>query len=81
MSTWPTPTPFVRAHDFPGRKVHLAADSKKSVELDLDHLAVNNVCLYGIRGEGGLATHRAMVFMTDKRVDATKVRTLTVAMR
>ena len=64
-----------------GGKVCLAAFPKKPVEFDLGYLAVNNIYLYGIRGEGRSATHRAMAFMADKRFDATKVHTHTFAMR
>jgi L-iditol 2-dehydrogenase len=41
---------------------------------------VNNIYLYGIRGEGKSATHRAMAFMAEKRFDATKVHTHTFPM-
>lgn len=64
-----------------GGKVCLAAFPKKPVEFDLGYLAVNNIYLYGIRGEGRSATHRAMAFMADKRFDATKVHTHTFAMQ
>lgn len=63
-----------------GGKVCLAAFPKKPVEFDLGYLAVNNIYLYGIRGEGRSATHRAMAFMADKRFDATKVHTHTFPM-
>ncbi len=64
-----------------GGKVCLAAFPKKPVNFDLGYLAVNNIYLYGIRGEGRSATHRAMAFMADKRFDATKVHTHTFAMQ
>lgn len=63
-----------------GGKVCLAAFPKKPVEFDLGYLAVNNIYLYGIRGEGRSATHRAMAFMADRRFDATKVHTHTFQM-
>ena len=63
-----------------GGKVCLAAFPKKPVEFDLGYLAVNNIYLYGIRGEGRSATHRAMAFMAEKRFDATKVHTHTFSM-
>ena len=63
-----------------GGKVCLAAFPKKPVEFDLGHLAVNNIYLYGIRGEGKSATHRAMAFMAEGRFDATKVHTHTFPM-
>lgn len=63
-----------------GGKVCLAAFPKKPVEFDLGYLAVNNIYLYGIRGEGKSATHRAMAFMAEGRFDATKVHTHTFPM-
>ncbi len=56
-----------------GGKVCLAAFPKKPVEFDLGYRAVNNIYLYGIRGEGKSATHRAMAFMAEKRFAATKI--------
>ena len=63
-----------------GGKVCLAAFPKKPVQFDLGYLAVNNIYLYGIRGEGRSATHRAMAFMAEKRFDAAKVHTHTFQM-
>lgn len=63
-----------------GGKVCLAAFPKKPVSFDLGYLAVNNIYLYGIRGEGRSATHRAMAFMAEKRFDATKIHTHTFPM-
>lgn len=60
-----------------GGKVCLAAFPKKPVEIDIGYLAVNNIYLYGIRGEGRSATHRAMAFMAEKRFDATSIHTHT----
>ena len=37
----------------------------------------NNIYLFGIRGEGRSATHRAEAFMAQKRFDATKIHTHT----
>jgi L-iditol 2-dehydrogenase len=37
----------------------------------------NNIYVYGIRGEGKSATHRAEAFMSQKRFDATKIHTHT----
>ena len=36
-----------------------------------------NIYVYGIRGEGKSATHRAEAFMKQKRFDATKIHTHT----
>ncbi|MEM9030842.1 MAG: zinc-binding dehydrogenase, partial [Pseudomonadota bacterium] len=63
-----------------GGKVCLAAFPKKPVAFDLGYLAVNNIYLFGIRGEGKSATHRAMAFMAEKRFDATKIHTHTFPM-
>lgn len=63
-----------------GGKVCLAAFPKDPVEFDIGFLAVNNIYLYGIRGEGRSATHRAMAFMAEKRFDATKIHTHTFPM-
>ncbi|MEO1959818.1 MAG: hypothetical protein ABGW82_02375, partial [Paracoccus sp. (in: a-proteobacteria)] len=40
----------------------------------------NNIYIYGIRGEGKSATHRAHAFMADKRFDATRIHTHTFDM-
>jgi L-iditol 2-dehydrogenase len=60
-----------------GGKVCLAAFPKNPVTFDLGYLAVNNVYLYGIRGEGKSATHRAMAFMAENRFDASLIHTHT----
>lgn len=63
-----------------GGKICLAAFPKQPVQFDLGYLAVNNIYLYGIRGEGRSATHRAMAFMAEKRFDASKIHTHTFPM-
>ena len=63
-----------------GGKVCLAAFPKEPVEFDIGYLAVNNIYLYGIRGEGRSATHRAMAFMAAKNFDARLVHTHTFPM-
>lgn len=60
-----------------GGRVCLAAFPKNPIQFDLGYLAVNNIYLYGIRGEGRSATHRAMAFMAEKRFDASVVHTHT----
>jgi L-iditol 2-dehydrogenase len=40
----------------------------------------NNIYVYGIRGEGKSATHRAEAFMRQKRFDATIIHTHTFDM-
>jgi L-iditol 2-dehydrogenase len=63
-----------------GGKICLAAFPHEPVEIDIGKLAVNNIYLYGIRGEGRSATHRAMALMAAKRFDATLVHTHTFAL-
>jgi len=63
-----------------GGRICLAAFPKKAVTFDLGALAVNNIYLYGIRGEGRSATHRAMAFMAEKRFDAGLIHTHTFPM-
>lgn len=63
-----------------GGKICLAAFPKNAISFELGALAVNNIYLYGIRGEGRSATHRAMAFMAEKRFDATLVHTHTFPM-
>jgi L-iditol 2-dehydrogenase len=63
-----------------GGKVCLAAFPHEMVPVDIAHLVRNNIYLYGIRGEGKSATHRAEAFMRQKRFDATKIHTHTFAL-
>ncbi|HET9616754.1 MAG TPA: zinc-binding dehydrogenase [Pseudolabrys sp.] len=61
-----------------GGKVCLAAFAHEGeVPVDVAHIVRNNIYLYGIRGEGKSATHRAEAFMRQKRFDATKIHTHT----
>jgi L-iditol 2-dehydrogenase len=60
-----------------GGKVCLAAFPHDPVTTDIAHLVKNNIYLYGIRGEGRSATHRAMTLMAEKRFDAAKIHTHT----
>src|SRR3954453_7385801 len=60
-----------------GGKVCLAAFPHQATPVDWGHIVRNNIFLYGIRGEGKSATHRAEAFMSQKRFDATKVHTHT----
>lgn len=60
-----------------GGRICLAAFPKEPATFDLGHLAVNNIYLYGIRGEGRSATHRAMAFMAEGRFDAGLIHTHT----
>ncbi|MFV0334644.1 MAG: zinc-binding dehydrogenase [Tropicimonas sp.] len=63
-----------------GGRICLAAFPGTSPEVDVAHLVRNNIYLYGIRGEGKSATHRAEAFMRQKRFDATLIHTHTFAM-
>jgi L-iditol 2-dehydrogenase len=63
-----------------GGKICLAAFPHQPVTTDLAHLVRNNIYVYGIRGEGRSATHRAMEMMAEKRFDAIKIHTHTFAL-
>jgi threonine dehydrogenase-like Zn-dependent dehydrogenase len=60
-----------------GGKICLAAFPHEAVPVDIGHIVRNNIYLYGIRGEGQSATHRAEAFMRAKRFDATLIHTHT----
>jgi threonine dehydrogenase-like Zn-dependent dehydrogenase len=60
-----------------GGKVCLAAFTHEPALVDIAHIVSNNIYLYGIRGEGKSAVHRAEAFMRQKRFDATKIHTHT----
>lgn len=60
-----------------GGRICLAAFPHEPVPVDLAHLVRNNIYVYGIRGEGRSATHRAMAYMKQKRFDATIIHTHT----
>ncbi len=60
-----------------GGKICFAAFPHDPATVDLPHVVKNNIYLYGIRGEGRSATHRAMAFMAEKRFDASLVHTHT----
>ena len=63
-----------------GGKVCLAAFPHEQVPVDVAHIVRNNIYLYGIRGEGKSATHRAEALMRQKRFDATLIHTHTFAL-
>ena len=63
-----------------GGRICLAAFPGKPAEVDIAHIVRNNIYVFGIRGEGKSATHRAEAFMAQKRFDATKVHTHTFAL-
>jgi L-iditol 2-dehydrogenase len=60
-----------------GGKICLAAFPHAPVPVDVAHLVRNNIYVYGIRGEGRSATHRAEAFMRRKQFDASKIHTHT----
>jgi L-iditol 2-dehydrogenase len=62
-----------------GGKLCLAAFPHAPVMVDVANIVRNNIYLYGIRGEGRSATHRAMAFMAARRFDATRIHTHTFA--
>ena len=63
-----------------GGRVCLAAFPGEPAKVDVAYLVRNNIYVYGIRGEGKAATHRAEAFMRQKRFDATKIHTHTFAL-
>jgi threonine dehydrogenase-like Zn-dependent dehydrogenase len=63
-----------------GGKVCLAAFPHGEASVDIAHIVRNNIYIFGIRGEGKSATHRAEAFMKQKRFDATKIHTHTFAL-
>ncbi len=63
-----------------GGKICLAAFPSEPVPVDVAHLVRNNIYVFGIRGEGKSATHRAEAFMRQKRFDATLIHTHTFPM-
>jgi L-iditol 2-dehydrogenase len=60
-----------------GGKICLAAFPHGRVSIDLAHAVMNNIYLYGIRGEGKSAVGRAIALMAAKRFDATLIHTHT----
>ena len=60
-----------------GGRICLAAFPTEPVLVDLAYLARNNIYVFGIRGEGKSATHRAAALMAQKRFDAKMIHTHT----
>ena len=60
-----------------GGRICLAAFPGERVPVDLAKLARNNIYLFGIRGEGNSAVHRAAALMSQKRFDAKLMHTHT----
>jgi len=60
-----------------GGRICLAAFPGDPVPVDLAYLVRNNIYVFGIRGEGKSATHRAAALMAQKRFDAKMIHTHT----
>ena len=60
-----------------GGKICLAAFPGEPALVDVAYIVRNNIYVYGIRGEGKSATHRAAALMKQKRFDATLIHTHT----
>ncbi len=60
-----------------GGRICLAAFPLEPVPVDVAHLVRNNIYVFGIRGEGQSATHRAAALMCQRRFDATIIHTHT----
>jgi threonine dehydrogenase-like Zn-dependent dehydrogenase len=60
-----------------GGRICLAAFPSNPVPVDLAYLVRNNIYVFGIRGEGRSATHRAAALMAQKRFDAKMIHTHT----
>ena len=63
-----------------GGRICLAAFPHEPVMVDVAHVVRNNIYVFGIRGEGRSATHRAAALMQQRRFDATLIHTHTFAM-
>jgi L-iditol 2-dehydrogenase len=63
-----------------GGRICLAAFPGEPVPIDVAALVRNNIYLYGIRGEGRSATHRAAELMKQKRFDAKLIHTHTFSL-
>ena len=63
-----------------GGRICLAAFPGQPVPVDLAKLVRNNIYVFGIRGEGNSATHRAAALMAQKRFDAKLMHTHTFAL-
>jgi len=60
-----------------GGRICLAAFPGEPALVDLAKIVRNNIYLYGIRGEGNSATHRAAALMNQKKFDAKLMHTHT----
>jgi L-iditol 2-dehydrogenase len=60
-----------------GGRICLAAFPHEPVMVDLAHLVRNNIYVFGIRGEGRSATHRAAALIAQRRFEAKLIHTHT----
>ena len=60
-----------------GGRICLAAFPHEPVSVDLAYIVRNNIYVFGIRGEGKSATHRAAALMGQKKFDAKLIHTHT----
>ena len=60
-----------------GGRICLAAFPHEAVSVDLASIVRNNIYVFGIRGEGRSATHRAAALMGQRRFDAKLIHTHT----
>lgn len=60
-----------------GGRVCLAAFAARSITVDISQIVMNNIYLFGIRGEGRSAVRRAAAMMTQQKFDASPVHTHT----
>jgi L-iditol 2-dehydrogenase len=63
-----------------GGRICLAAFPAEPVPVDIAYLVRNNIYVFGIRGEGKSATHRAAALMAQKRFDAKLIHTHTFSL-
>ncbi|MBK5960628.1 alcohol dehydrogenase [Rhodoplanes elegans] len=63
-----------------GGRVCLAAFPAEATNVDVGRLVRDNIALFGIRGEGKRAVHRACALMRDKKFDARPLLTHTFAL-
>ena len=63
-----------------GGRICLAAFPAEPVLVDIAHFVRNNISIFGIRGEGRSATHRAASLMKQKKFDARPLHTHTFSL-
>jgi L-iditol 2-dehydrogenase len=63
-----------------GGRICLAAFPHEAVSVDLAYIVRNNIYVFGIRGEGKSATHRAAALMAQRRFDAKLIHTHTFSL-